>query len=76
MIIKFCHYCQMKGKSPQHFKFTLKIDVDFNYEIIVDIIYLDGKPLLHAVDAATVFLAGQYLNSMSAKDTWKVLYQC
>ena len=76
MIHKFCHYCQIKGKAPRRFKFTLKKDVDFNYEIIVDVMYLDGKPVFHAVDAATVFRAGRFLKSMSAKDTWKALRQC
>ena len=49
MINKFCHYCQIKGKAAQHFKFTLKKNVDFNYKIIIDIIYLNEKPILHAI---------------------------
>ena len=68
MINKFCHYCQIKGKAPYHFKFILKKDVDFNYKIIIDIIYLDGKLVFHGVDAATAFQAGRFLNIMSAKD--------
>ena len=75
MINKFCHYCQIKGKAPRQFKFILKKDDDFNYKIIVDVMYLDVKPVLHAVDAATAFQAGQFLNSMSAKDTWEALRQ-
>ncbi|KAI1653193.1 hypothetical protein F4813DRAFT_383489 [Daldinia decipiens] len=47
-INKFCHHCQVKGKAPQRFKFSLKDpDMDFNYEVITDIMYLDGKPVLH-----------------------------
>ena len=55
MINKFYYYCQIKGKATWHFKFTLKKDIDFNYKIIVDIMYLNGKPVLNAVDAATTF---------------------
>ena len=55
IINKFYYYCQIKGESSQRFKLTFKKDVDFNYKIIVDIMYLDGKPVLHTVDAATVF---------------------
>ena len=73
MINKFCHYCQIKGKSSRRFKFTLKKDVDFNYEIIVDVMYLDGKLVFHVVDVATAFQAGRFLNNMSAKDTWEAL---
>ena len=76
MINKFCHYCQIKGKTSRRFKFTLKKDINFNYEINVDVIYLDRKPVFHAVDAATAFQAGQFLNSMLAKDTWEALCQC
>lgn len=41
MINKFYYYCQIKGEALQHFKFTLKKDFDFNYKIIVDIMYLN-----------------------------------
>ena len=69
IINKFYHYYQIKGKAPQCFKFTLKKDVEFNYEIIVNVIYLDGKPILHIIDVATAFQAGRFLNNMSAKKT-------
>ena len=68
MINKFCHHCQIKGKAPQRFKFTLKKNVNFKYKIIVNVICLDGKLVLHAVNAAMTFQAGQFLSSMSAKD--------
>lgn len=55
MIDKFCYYCQNKGKAPQHFKFTLKKDIDFNYKIIINIIYPDGKPVFHTIDATIAF---------------------
>ena len=69
MINKFCHYYKIKGEAPRHFKFTLKKDVDFNYKIIVDVIYLDGKPILYAGDATTAFQTSQFLNNISAKET-------
>ncbi|KAJ5900234.1 uncharacterized protein N7473_004304 [Penicillium subrubescens] len=33
-------------KSPGRFKFTLKDNYKFNYSVIVDILYLEGKPVL------------------------------
>jgi hypothetical protein len=42
-LTKFCHQCQMHGKSLGRFKFTLKDDYEFNYSVIIDILYLDGK---------------------------------
>lgn len=76
MINKFYHYCQIKSKAPQCFKFTLKKNVNFNYEIIVNIIYLDEKPIFHTIDAITTFQTDRFLNNMSAKETWDILHQC
>lgn len=75
-INKICHQCQMHSKSPGRFKFTVKDDYDFNYEIIVDVMYLNGKPVLHIVDAATSFQAARFLPDISAKTTWETLKAC
>ena len=75
MINKFCHYCKIKVGAPQRFQFILKKDVDFNHKIIVNVMYLDRKPVLHAVDIATALQASRFLNNISAKKTWKTLHQ-
>jgi hypothetical protein len=36
----------MHKKSSGRFKFILKDDYEFNYSIIIDVMYLDGKPIL------------------------------
>ena len=69
IINKFCHYCQIKGEVPQRLKFTLKKNVDFNYKIIVDIMYQNRKPIFHAVDTATAFQANRFSNNKLAKKT-------
>ena len=38
--------------------------------------YLDRKPVLHVVDAATGFQAARFIRNMSAKKTWDVLKEC
>ncbi|KAJ6050709.1 uncharacterized protein N7446_010818 [Penicillium canescens] len=75
-LTKFCHNCQMKGKSPGRFKFTLKDDYEFNYSVIVDILYIEGKPVLQVVDAATSFSAARFLRDMSARNAWDTLRAC
>jgi hypothetical protein len=45
----------MHEKSPGRFKFTLKDDYDFNYSVVIDVLYLEGKPVLQVVDLATCF---------------------
>ena len=72
-IKKFCHQCQVHDPAPRRFKFTLKDDRNFNYEIFVDVMYLDGKPVLHVVDSATAFNGARFLKSLSTTDTWEAL---
>jgi hypothetical protein len=66
----------MKGKSPGRFKFTLKDDYEFNYSVIIDILYLEGKPVLQVIDAATSFGAARFLRDMSARNAWDTLRTC
>lgn len=54
---RVCHQCQMNAGRPARFKFTLHDDYEFNYEVVIDILYLDGRPILHVVDTAIAFLA-------------------
>ena len=75
-LTKFCHHCQMKGKSPGRFKFTLKDDYEFNYSVIIDILYLEGKPVLQVIDASTSFGAARFLRDMSARNAWDTLRAC
>lgn len=72
-ITKFCHHCQTHAPAPQRFKFTLKDDREFNYEIFVDVFYLDGQPVLHVVDSATSFHGARFLKTITAKETWEAL---
>jgi hypothetical protein len=55
VISKFYHYCQLKGATLRRFKFNLRDDYDFNYEIIVNIMYLNSKPVLYIVDSRISF---------------------
>jgi len=78
-LTKYCHQCQMHGASPGRFRFTLRDkdeDIRFNYNIIVDIMYISGKPLLHVVDEATRYNSGRWLKDISAQHTWDALKAC
>jgi hypothetical protein len=43
---------------------------------MVDIMYIDGKPVLHVVDEGTRYQAGRWLPNISAKQTWDTLRMC
>jgi hypothetical protein len=73
---KFCHHCQTHDPAPQRFKFTIKDDCHFNYEIVIDIVQLKGRRALHVIDVATSFQAATFVRSMSARDTWNALCRC
>jgi hypothetical protein len=75
-LTRYCYYCQKHGKLSGRFRFTLRKDVDFNYCIIVDIIYIDGAPVLHIVDKDICFQAGRWLSNISIKYTWDTLRAC
>ncbi|EGY23394.1 uncharacterized protein VDAG_04832 [Verticillium dahliae VdLs.17] len=76
-LTKICRHCQLHAGRPTRFKFTLRDDHEFNYEVIVDIMYLEGnKPVLHVVDSATSFNAARFLKDISAKQTWDTLRLC
>lgn len=73
---KFCHHCQKHGKAPGRFKFHLRDEVNFNHSIIIDVMYLDGNPVLHVVDEATGFNSGRWLLNLTSKHTWEMLRLC
>src|SRR6266702_3875682 len=72
-LTKFYHQCQIYKKFPGRFKFTLKDDHEFNYSVIINIMYLNGKPVLQIVDFTTTFKAARFLKDMSARMAWDTL---
>jgi hypothetical protein len=56
----------MYKKSLGRFKFILKDNHKFNYLIIINVMYLDRKPVLQVVDFATAFKAARFLKDMLA----------
>ena len=62
-----CHQCQMNAKAPNRFKNTLKDDRQFNYKIIVDILYINNRPVLYIIDTAISFQAARFLDPQRQK---------
>jgi hypothetical protein len=58
-LIKFCTFCQKYAKSSERFKFTLRDDVNFNFSIIVNIMYVENNFILHVIDETTRFQAAR-----------------
>ena len=66
---KFCIFCQKHGKFSKRFKFILREKVNFNFSIIVDIMYIDNNSILHVIDENTKFQTAKWLKKISAKHT-------
>jgi hypothetical protein len=45
----------MNTKSSSRFKFSLKDDYEFNYSIVIDVIYLNNKLVLYVIDVFMFF---------------------
>lgn len=74
---KYCTQCQLYGKSPGRFKFTLKDEeIDFNHSIYIDIMHIDNRPVLHVIDEATRYQAARWLKEQTSKHIWNVLRMC
>jgi hypothetical protein len=58
-LTKHCTYYQKYSKSPGRFRFKLQDDIDFNYSIIIDIIYIDNKLILYIIDEGICFQAAR-----------------
>jgi hypothetical protein len=52
-LTKYCSFCQKYGRSSSWFKFTLYKDLDFNYLVYIDIIYINGSLILYIIDKVT-----------------------
>lgn len=75
-LTKYCEHCQRHGQSPGRFNFTIRENIDFNFNIIVDILHISGRPVLHLVDQSTRFQAGRWLKEISTKHVWDQLRSC
>ncbi|EKD14167.1 polyprotein [Drepanopeziza brunnea f. sp. 'multigermtubi' MB_m1] len=75
-IQKFCHHCQVFGRSPGRFSIKLKDNTDFNDTVYVDVMHLDGKNVLHVVCDSTNFQAATFLKSMSAQHLLEGFSRC
>lgn len=76
-ISKSCDPCQRITTAPKRFRVTLGSEhVQFNEQILIDIMYIDGSPILHVVDSGTKFNAASFLKDKSIETVWKTLMQC
>jgi hypothetical protein len=74
-LIKYCHHCQIHEKSSDRFNFTLKNDLEFNFNVIVNILYLEiksdvNKSILHVMNETIRFQIDKWLKDITARYVW------
>lgn len=68
-----CDVCQRLAQEPSQFRVALpEEDCCFNRLVYIDVMFLEQKAVLHAVDRDTLFSAATALNGQSAADVWDV----
>jgi hypothetical protein len=66
-----CKPCQQVGPKPSRFRFQIRNpDAQFNHAVIRDVMTLEKRPVLHAIDEATRFQAARFLAKISAREVW------
>ena len=68
-IEKFCHHYQMHEQTFKRFKFTIRNNYDFNYEIFINVIYLNSRPIFYIIDKGTNFNAAIFFPFIKVKNT-------
>lgn len=76
-INKRCGPCQRIQNGPVRFRVSFGAEnVCFNERILMDVMYIDGKPVLHIVDDGTHFGAARFLPDVSTGTIWSTLLKC
>ena len=76
-IVSRCEPCQKIRNAPLRFRVLIGHEnVRFNARAYIDIMYLDGRPVLHIVDEATRFSAARFLTKVSTDAVWEAIVMC
>lgn len=72
-----CEPPQKIRNAPRRFRLCIGQEhVRFNARIYMDIMYIDGRPVLHIVGEATRFSAARFLPRISTDSIWEVIIMC
>lgn len=76
-ISKHCSTCRSYSRKPFRFRASIGPDqIVFNHEIAIDLMWLEGNPVLHVVDTHTHFQNATVLRSKRTEDIWAAFVEC
>jgi len=68
-----CQVCQRLAKAPSRYRVALPPDgVTFNRTVYLDLMYLDGRSVLHVVDRDTAFSAAAFTRAEDVETLWQL----
>jgi hypothetical protein len=70
-ISKSCHAGQTYANRPVTFQVRFPDDVIFNKELRLDLMTIDGRPVLHIIGTGTNFYAARFLPDQDTKPIWQ-----
>ena len=74
---KRCDLCERIKNAPTRFRISFGAEtVRSNAIVLLDVIYIDGKPVLHIVDEVTHLSTAQLHPDVSTKTIRKTILQC
>lgn len=76
-ISRSCAACRSYAKKPFRFRASLGPDrIVFNHELAMDLMWLEGNPVLHVIDTHTHFQNATVLRSKRSEDIWAAFVEC
>ena len=74
---KRCDPFQRIHTAPTRFRVSFGAkNVCFNGRILLDVVTIDGKPVLHVVDEGTHFSAARFVPDVSTNTIWSTILDC
>lgn len=74
-ISRACATCQRFAPKPLSFQVTIPGDVVFNNELALDLMWIDGRAVLHIVDVHTHFSSAVFLRGQDVTDVWNAFVE-
>ena len=66
-LIRYCDQCQKHDRFSKRFVFIIKNNVNFNFNLIVDILYINNKSIFHVINEAIRYQTNRRLKNISIK---------
>ena len=76
-IAEKCDQCAEHAVPPFRFRASIpKDNIIFNRELSIDLMWLNGKPVLHVVDTETGFQNAIFIQDKTAENLWNDFINC